>query len=105
MYLCRACCPRRYIYDLISTAQIIRRFRALEMPLDEIRTVMSTTDIRQRNELINAHLMRLESQLAQTKGAVEQLRELLEPRPVAEGRISYGRDEATDAVGLSNAVG
>ena len=70
----RASGYRRYSIDQISTAQIIRRFRALEMPLDEIRTVMSTTDIRQRNDLINAHLMRLESQLAHTKRAVESLR-------------------------------
>jgi DNA-binding transcriptional MerR regulator len=49
----RATGDRRYSTDQISTAQIIRRFRALEMPLDEIRTVMSTTDIHRRNELIN----------------------------------------------------
>ena len=54
-----------------STAQIIRRFRALKMPLDDIRTVISTTDIRQRNELMNTKLVRLESQLAHTKHAVE----------------------------------
>src|SRR5258705_1254189 len=95
---------RRYSTDQISTAQIIRRFRALEMPLDEIRTVMSTTDIRQRNELINAHLMRLESQLAHTKRAVESLRELLEPGPAAEGRIGYRRVEATEAVAISEVV-
>lgn len=94
---------RRYSTDQISTAQIIRRFRALEMPLDEIRTVMSTTDIRQRNELINAHLMRLESQL-HTKRAVESLRELLEPGPAAEGRIGYRRVEATEAVAISEVV-
>ncbi len=100
----RASGYRRYSIDQISTAQIIRRFRALEMPLDEIRTVMSTTDIRRRNELINAHLMRLESQLAQTKRAVESLRELLEPGPVAEGRIGYRRVEATEAVAISEVV-
>ena len=100
----RATGYRRYSIDQISTAQIIRRFRALEMPLDEIRTVMSTTDIRRRNELINAHLMRLESQLAQTKRAVESLRELLEPGPVAEGRIGYRRVEATEAVAISEVV-
>src|SRR6267142_1375216 len=100
----RATGYRRYSPAQLSTAHIIRRFRALEMPLDDIRTVMSTTDIRRRNELINAHLMRLESQLAQTKGAVEQLRELLEPRPVAEGRISYRRVEATEAVAISEVV-
>ena len=100
----RATGYRRYSTDQISTAQIIRRFRALEMPLDDIRTVMSTTDIRQRNELINAHLMRLESQLAHTKRAVESLRELLEPGPAAEGRIGYRRVEATEAVAISEVV-
>jgi DNA-binding transcriptional MerR regulator len=100
----RASGYRRYSTDQISTAQIIRRFRALEMPLDEIRTVMSTTDLRQRNELISAHLMRLESQLAQTNRAVESLRELLEPRPAAQGRIGHRRVEATKAVAISEAV-
>src|SRR5258708_20161223 len=105
----RAAGYRRYSIDQISTAQIIRRFRALEMPLDKIRTVMSTTDIRQRNELINAHLMRLESQLAQTTRAVESLRELLEPGPAAEARIGYRRVDApqpvatTDVADLSDA--
>jgi len=100
----RASGYRRYSIDQISTAQIIRRFRALEMPLDEIRTVMGTTDIRRRNEMINAHLMRLESQLAHTKRAVESLRELLEPGPAAEGRIGYRRVEATEAVAISEVV-
>src|ERR1700741_3629861 len=100
----RATGYRRYSTDQISTAQIIRRFRALEMPLEEIRTVMSTTDILQRNELINAHLMRLESQLAHTKRAVESLRELLEPWPAAEGRIGYRRVEATETLAINEDV-
>src|SRR6201986_2507181 len=100
----RATGYRRYSTDQISTAQIIRRFRVLEMPLDEIRTVMSTTDIRQRNELINAHLMRLESQRVQSKRAVESLRKLLEPGPAAEGQIGYRRVEATAAVAISEVV-
>src|ERR1700746_3630066 len=69
----RATGYRGYSTDQISTAPIIRRFRTLEMPLDEIRTVMSTTDVRRRNELINAHLVRLESQLAHTTRAVGAL--------------------------------
>jgi DNA-binding transcriptional MerR regulator/effector-binding domain-containing protein len=100
----RATGYRRYSTDQIPTAQIIRRFRALEMPLDEIRTVMGTNDIRQRNDLINAHLTRLETQLAQTTRAVESLRELLEPGPAAEGRIGYRRVEATAAVAISEVV-
>jgi len=100
----RATGYRRYSTAQIATAQIIRRFRALEMPLDEIRTVMSTTDLRLRNELINAHLMRLESQLAQTERAVESLRELLQPGPALEGRIGYRRVEAAEAVAISEVI-
>jgi DNA-binding transcriptional MerR regulator len=100
----RATGYRRYSTAQIATAQIIRRFRTLEMPLDEIRTVMSTTDLRLRNELINAHLMRLESQLAQTERAVESLRELLQPGPALEGRIGYRRVEAAEAVAISDVI-
>ena len=96
---------RRYSIDQISTAQVIRRFRALEMPLGDIRAVMGTSDVRQRNELINVHLERLQSQLAQTKQAVESLRKLLEPGPVAgDASIGYRRVEATEAVAIREVV-
>ena len=48
--------------------------------------------------------MRLEYQLAHTKRAVEQLRELLEPGPDIEGRIGYRSVEATEAVAISEVV-
>src|SRR5579859_8210327 len=67
---------RRYTTAQIATAQIIRRFRDLEMPLSAIQAVISTPDLAKRNELIAAHLQRLESQLAQTRSAVASLRDL-----------------------------
>ena len=36
---------RRYATDQIVTAQIIRRFRDLDMPLDEIHAVLSSDDV------------------------------------------------------------
>jgi DNA-binding transcriptional MerR regulator len=36
---------RRYTTDQIPVAQVIRRFRALEMPLDDIRAVITTPDV------------------------------------------------------------
>jgi DNA-binding transcriptional MerR regulator len=47
---------RRYTTDQIPTAQVIRRFRDLDMPLDEIHAVLEAPDLRTRNELISAHL-------------------------------------------------
>lgn len=73
---------RRYATDQIPTAQVIRRFRALEMPLQDIRAVLSAPDLRTRNDLIAAHLRRLEADLARTQSAVASLRDLLQhPSP------------------------
>src|ERR1700730_12970922 len=69
---------RRYTTDLIPTAQIIRRFRDLDMPLKEIRAALAAPDVRARNDLIAAHLSRLEVGLARTQSATASLRDLLQ---------------------------
>jgi DNA-binding transcriptional MerR regulator len=68
---------RRYTTDQIPTAQVIRRFRDLDMPIDEIRAVLTAPGIPARNELIAAHLSRLEEGLARTQNAVAALQDLL----------------------------
>ena len=55
---------RRYTTDQIPTAQVIRRFRDLNMPLDQIHAVLEAPDLHTRNELISAHLASLEQNLA-----------------------------------------
>jgi DNA-binding transcriptional MerR regulator len=75
---------RRYTTDQIPTAQVIRRFRALDMPLDEIHAVLVAPDLHTRNDLLAAHLSRLEAGLARTHRAIASLRDLLEhPSPTA----------------------
>ncbi len=68
---------RRYAVDQIPIAQVIRRFRELEMPLEDIRTVLNTQDPEARNQAISQHLARLEDNLARTQLAVASLRDLL----------------------------
>jgi DNA-binding transcriptional MerR regulator len=80
---------RRYTTDQIPVAQVIRRFRALEMPLDDIRAVITTPDVSERNELITAHLSRLEDTLARTQEAAASLRELLQPPVAAQAVIEH----------------
>ena len=70
---------RRYTTDQIPTAQVIRRFRELDMPIEEIRGILAAPDVAARNELIAAHLSRLEEGLARTQNAVASLRDLLGP--------------------------
>jgi DNA-binding transcriptional MerR regulator len=80
---------RRYTSVQIPIAQVIRRFRDLDMPLDDIRSVLRAPDQTTRSQLIAAHLARLEETLAETQRAVVSLRELLEHpslSPVIEHR-------------------
>jgi DNA-binding transcriptional MerR regulator len=72
---------RFYEPDQLSVAQVIRRFRDLDMPLDEIRAMLSAPDVATRNRVIVAHLQRMESQLADTQATVSSLRSLLERAP------------------------
>jgi DNA-binding transcriptional MerR regulator len=68
---------RRYTTDQIPNAQVIRRFRDLDMPIDEIRAVLTARTVRTRNDLIAGHLTRLEDSLGRTERAVAAVRELL----------------------------
>jgi DNA-binding transcriptional MerR regulator len=96
---------RRYRTDQIPTAQVIRRFRSLEMPLEEIHAVITTLDPGARNQLITAHLRRLEATLARTQEAAASLRDLLDPpvdaTPVA---IEHRRMLATPAAAVSSVI-
>src|SRR6478672_5934948 len=64
---------RRYTTEQIPTAQVIRRFRSLDMPLEEIRAVLATRHRPARNALIADHLSRLEATLARTQEATASL--------------------------------
>ena len=94
---------RRYATEQIPTAQVIRRFRDLAMPLEAIHAVLTTTDPRARNALISAHLSRLEADLARTQNAVASLRDLLD-HPAAVAPIKHRRVEATQAAAISEVI-
>jgi DNA-binding transcriptional MerR regulator len=70
---------RYYSTTQVPTAQVIRRFRDLGMPVRDVAEILTTTDLDARNTLIAQHLDRLQGQLAQTQAAVTSLRELLTP--------------------------
>jgi len=75
---------RRYTTDQIPAAQVIRRFRDLDMPLDQIRAVLVAPDLSARNRLISAHLRQLQEDLTRTQTAVASLQALLtDPADVA----------------------
>lgn len=95
---------RRYATEQIPTAQVIRRFRALDMSLDDIHAVLSAPDLRTRDRLIGAHLTRMEANLARTQQAVASLRDLLEHRTAAAA-IGHRSVPATPAAAISEDIG
>lgn len=87
---------RRYTTEQIPAAQVIRRFRDLNMPLEQIHAVLHAPDLQARNLLISAHLESLEQGLARTQDAVASLRDLLAD-PSAVAPVSQRRVDATIA--------
>ena len=97
---------RRYATDQIPAAQVIRRFRGLGMPLDEIQAVLTAPDLRTRNARISAHLSRLEQELGRTQSAISSLRDLLTPpeQAAAPAAIELRSVAATAAAAITSVV-
>jgi DNA-binding transcriptional MerR regulator len=94
---------RFYAPEQVRIAQVIRRFRDLAMPLEEIRAVLEAPDLATRNQVIVAHMQRMESQLAATQCVLASLRSLLE-RPPAPITISHRPVSAIRAVAIAGKV-
>ncbi len=94
---------RYYLPDQVPTAQVIRRLRDLEMPVAEVREVLSASDTSERNALIAGHLDRLEVQLSKTHSAVDSLRNLLQHSGQAL-TVEHRTVPAMPAVGIEQTV-
>jgi DNA-binding transcriptional MerR regulator/effector-binding domain-containing protein len=69
---------RFYAAAQAPTAQLIRRFRDMDMPLEQIKAVLAAADPDERDRVIIGHLRSMERQLEQTQATVASLRALLE---------------------------
>jgi DNA-binding transcriptional MerR regulator len=69
---------RRYATSQVPVAQVIRRFRDLDMPLEEIRSVLNAPTVTARDEAVLVHLERMEESLARTQATVASLHALLD---------------------------
>ena len=86
---------RRYASSQVGTAQAIRRFRDLDMPIEEVRQVLEAPDLAARNRSILVHLERMHQQLEQTQATVASLQGLLAGDPPAGRRVEIRRIPAT----------
>jgi DNA-binding transcriptional MerR regulator len=95
---------RRYAAEQIVTTQVIRRFRDLDMPLQDIRIVLHAPDVETRNRVISNHLARLESSLARTQETVASLRGLLDRPQDTSVPIDHRHVAATPAAVITDIV-
>lgn len=94
---------RYYGPEQVVTAQVIRRFRDLGMPVDEVKAVLAAPDLEARNEVIMGHLDRMRAQLEETQASVASLRSLLEPSP-APVPVEYRSAAATPTIAIAERV-
>lgn len=92
---------RYYTRDQLPTAHVVRRLRALEMPVPDVRAVLAAHPDA-RNALIGAHLARLEAKLAETQSAVRALRAVLD-RPAAPA-LEHRSVPATHSIAIEATV-
>ena len=94
---------RFYAPDQVQIAQVIRRFRDLGMPLGQIREMLQAPDVEARNQVIVAHMQRMETQLALTQSVVASLRSLLE-RPALPIVVEYRSVGSVPALAIAEQV-
>jgi DNA-binding transcriptional MerR regulator len=78
---------RRYSTSQVPVAQAIRRFRDLDMPLDDIRLVITAPDPATGNRALLRHLERMQRELEQTQRTVTSLQEVLSGQLDTAGQV------------------
>jgi DNA-binding transcriptional MerR regulator len=94
---------RFYDPGQVPVAQVIRRFRDLDMPLDQVRAVLRAPDVETRTKEIIAHLSAMETKLAELQMSVSSLRALLES-PAVRPEVEFRSIPATRALAVRGTV-
>jgi DNA-binding transcriptional MerR regulator len=95
---------RHYTTGQIPTAQVIRRFRSFDMPVEVVKAVLTAPDHQARNALIAAHLNQLEDELGKIQLSVASLRNLLDPTKATPIAVEHRTVPATAAAGIQEVV-
>lgn len=74
---------RLYATAQVPAAQVIRRFRELEIPLDDIRAILNSDRPTVSDEVMLRHLDQMRFKLEQTQSTIASLHDLLEGRNTA----------------------
>jgi DNA-binding transcriptional MerR regulator len=94
---------RYYTKSQVPVAQVIRRLRGLDLPLEELRSILGSADPAARGAVIAGHLDRLERQVSETHAAIVSLRSLLE-RPETPIAVEHRVVPQAPALAISERV-
>ncbi len=94
---------RYYSASLVAVAQIVRRFRAVDMPIDELREILTIHDPADRRRVIARHLQRLERQLEQTKAGIDSLQALLQAESQPVG-VEYRTVQPVSVIAIQDRI-
>ncbi len=94
---------RYYEPEQVPVAQVIRRFRDLGMPLEQVKAVLEAPDVPTRNKAILVHLQGMQAELARTQATVAGLQALLEGPP-RRLPVLFRTIPAVDAVAVREVV-
>ncbi|WP_067825614.1 MerR family transcriptional regulator [Nocardia inohanensis] len=95
---------RFYSTDQVDQAHLIRRLRELNMPVPEIREVLSAPDRASRDAALRTHLERMEAELQRTRDAVASLRTLLLPPTEIDIKVQYRSVASYPALSVAEVV-
>ena len=70
----------------VPVAQVIRRFRDLDMPLDQVKAVLQAPDVETRTKEIISHLSAMETKLAELTSSSSTWRSRRSSRACGRGR-------------------
>ncbi|WP_067569299.1 MerR family transcriptional regulator [Nocardia acidivorans] len=96
---------RFYSTDQVERAHLIRRLRDLNMPVPEIRAVLSAPDRATRDAALRAHLERMEAELTRTRDVVASLRALLLPPADEPLHVEYRSVPSYPVLAVTDVVG
>jgi DNA-binding transcriptional MerR regulator/effector-binding domain-containing protein len=72
---------RYYQAGQAHSAQLVRRFRDLGLPVADVKAVLAAPDLTARDAILAGHLDRMREQLRKTEAAVDSLHRMLEGGP------------------------
>lgn len=96
---------RYYSAAQLVDAEVIRRLRALDLPLEEVRTVLAARDEQVTADVVATHKQRMADRLAETERIVRELQALTTaPLRLLAERVEERSLPAWDVLAMSDTV-